>query len=217
MQAKNNLLHYDNKYTTESLNLPPEFAKEFLYSVHTFSPLYRELGTACKILDLGGGTGEFSKALQDIGFDVTCFDYSSVAVEKAAMLGVKTICADFTQYTFEPEYELVVARGFSCFNTDSLESLNSGLERTKHALKPGGKILYMGHTDLSGSWTKSNWYCFSPAELDAQFGPGNYVLFLKPLYQTRLPHIINQQLTRIFCLLGSKRLRRFVHVCAHTS
>lgn len=217
MQKKSTLEHYEDKYATESLHTPPEFVGEFHYSAHNFAPTYRKLGESCAILDLGGGTGEFSKKLQDMGFDVTCFDYSQTAIEKAAKLGVKTICADFTQYSFQPQYDLVLVRGFSCLNTDSYEVFQEGMERIKKALNPGGRILYMGHSDLSGAWTKSNWYCFSPTELTERFGPNNFVLLLKPTYQTRFPHIVNQLLTKIFCFLGSKRLGRFVHICAHVS
>lgn len=190
--------YYEEKYNNEVLVPPPYFIKQFEYIIKSFhSPPTKKI----RILDLGGGTGEYSRLLQDAGYNVTLFDFSQEAIEKAHNIGVqKTICADFNTFKFGNEkYDIILAKGFSLLNTDKSLNFERILKRSKLLLNSEGLFIYWGQTNLSNEWTKSGWYQLSNVDLKRYF---THSLILPAFrYQLNLPLFLN--------LFISKTIRLF--------
>jgi hypothetical protein len=102
---------------------------------------------------------------------------------------------------------VVFVKGFSCLNTDDRDEFAAVSQRIGTCLKPGGVGLYWAQTDLSGSWTQSNWFHMAPPDLNQNFGPGRYVLLYRPFIQSVLPKGLNLLFTRALCRLPGKLSR----------
>ena len=189
---------YERKYACQRLGAPGYFSSQFQYILRHLCQRrsYRQ-----RILDLGGGTGEYSVALQQLGHKVTLFDFSSTAVEKSRELGVSdAICGDFYAHEFgSRQFDVVLAKGFSCLNTDVLPKIDWAVSRINSLLRPGGHFVYWGQTDLSGEWSNSGWYNMTAAEINAAYG--KFWVFDAFRYQCRLPHFVN----RLICNRRSYR------------
>lgn len=197
--------YYEAKYSDVILTPSPYFLKQFKYIVNGFfKPQKKEIS----ILDLGGGTGEYSLLLQDAGYTVTLFDFSQEAIEKAKDIGVfNTICADFNTYDFDnKKYDLILAKGFSLLNTDDSDDFNTITIRSTNILKENGLFIYWGQTDLSGGWTKSGWYQLSLKDLKMNFTQSLILPAFR--YQLYFPLGINLGLSKI--LVFFKKLPRTV-------
>lgn len=183
---------YEEKYRTEGLNPSPYFLKQFQYINN-----YYIKGNDLKILDLGGGTGEYSLLLQKIYSSVTLFDFSEEAIKKAKRNGViSTICDDFFSYDFNNlKYDVVLVKGFSLLNTDNENLFTELTNRMKTILNDDGCIVYMGQTDLSESWTKSGWYQLSKEEITNYFD--EYLILPAFRYQLKFPHFFNKIITNM--------------------
>lgn len=122
---------------------------------------------AMKVLDLGGGSGIYSLAFQQLGMNPFLLDFSERAVDMARSRGVKnTICADFLECDFPGEkFGLVFVKGFSLLNVSNLNHFTEVLERIKACLTTEGVIVYFGRSNFSGVWSQSGWYDFSMSEL----------------------------------------------------
>jgi len=183
---------YENKYELSGLNPSPYFPNQFNYIVRKYiqkNPL--------KILDLGGGTGEYSVLLQKLNYDVTLFDFSEQAIHRAKKIGVNsTICDDFLSYDFKNnKFDIVFVKGFSLLNTDDEKNFISLIERMKSILTSDGCIVYMGQTDLSRQWTDSGWYQLGKNEIKNYFT--DYIIFPAFRYQLNLPLAVNQLFSKI--------------------
>lgn len=188
---------YDDKYERLTLTPSPYFKKQFDYiHIKYFDkkPLH--------ILDLGGGTGEYSKLLEELDQDVTLFDFSEQAVQRAKNIGVlSVICDNFLTYDFkEKKYDAIFVKGFSLLNTDNKETFLSIKKRMRSILKPDGKIIYMGQTDLSYKWTDSGWYQLGENEIDLYFD--EYLILPAFRYQTKMPLMINRSITKLLTLFS---------------
>jgi SAM-dependent methyltransferase len=160
------------------------------------------------LLDLGSGTGEYARVLANLGYDVTCFDFSAVAVAKANELGLKAICGDFYSYSFQPAYHIAFARSFSCLNTNQQDEFLRSVGRISPCLLPGGVALYMGYSNLSGAWDSGNWYHLSADDLERFFGKGRYLVLPFARKQLLLPTSLNRLISQWACrtqLFGSQR------------
>ncbi len=77
---------YEEKYSHVSVAPSPYFKKQFQYLLDNHSKID---ASRLSILDLGGGTGEYSIILQNLGHDVTLFDYSEIAIKNSTILRCK--------------------------------------------------------------------------------------------------------------------------------
>ena len=189
---------YENKYEVLGLTPSPYFKRQFKYIEKKY--LRKD---NLKILDLGGGTGEYSLLLQELEYDVTLFDFSEQAIKRAKMIGVKSvICEDFLTYHFKNnKYDVVFVKGFSLLNTDNKDVFLFLLEKMKHILNKDGKIVYMGQTDLSGKWTDSGWYQLGENEITKYFNDS--LLMPAFRYQLFLPLIFNTLITKVLMCFSS--------------
>jgi len=183
---------YEKKYASSLLVPSPYFQKQFQYIVKKYL-----IKKNPKILDLGGGTGEYSLLLQDLNYDVTLFDFSVEATIKAKNIGVYSIvCDDFLSYKFKDEkYDLIFVKGFSLLNIEDKKTFLSLIERMKLLLNPNGYIIYMGQSDLSTNWSKSGWYQLGISEIEEYFD--DYLILPAFRYQVYLPLFLNKIITNI--------------------
>ncbi len=96
------------------------------------------------VLDMGMGEGRNAVFLAQKGYKVTGIDISSVAVKKAYLLAqefnvkIKGVVASLKDYKIQPQsYDAII-----CFYYVD----RSLVERMKGWLRPGGIIIYEGHT-----------------------------------------------------------------------
>ena len=186
--------YYDSKYSRGPQGFAPAFPRQMRFLLKWMQLPSRPL----RIVDLGGGTGEYSLMLQDMGNDVTLFEISEVAVDRARQLGVKkTRLGDFLHEPPEGSFDLVFAKGFSPLNTDDPPRFASVLERMKGLLAPNGVVLYWGVTNFTGSWSSSGWFNWKAEDLGRFFDE----LLVMPLfrYQAVLPVSVNRGLSRVVC------------------
>ncbi len=186
---------YENKYELAGLNPSPYFKKQFQYIQKNYIKK-----DSLKILDLGGGTGEYSLLLQELNHNVTLLDFSEQAIKRAKSIGIlSTICDDFLSYNFDgKKYDIVFVKGFSLLNTDNKEKFLSLKKQMNSILKDGGYIVYMGQTDLSGKWTDGGWFQLNKEMIENYFD--EYLIFPAFRYQLHLPFIINNFITKLLSL-----------------
>ena len=189
---------YETKYKKEGLPVSPYFKKQFQYIQKKYIKRNN-----LKILDLGGGTGEFSLLLQELNNEVTLFDFSKEAAKKAKDMGVLSIiCNDFLTYDFKDDkYDVVFVKGFSLLNTDDKDTFLALIERMKGLLTNDGYIVYMGQTDLSASWTESGWYQLGTDDINNYFTDSLILPAFR--YQLSLPLIVNKGISSSLSLLSS--------------
>ncbi len=188
---------YEKKYKLNGLNPSPHFKKQFQYIQKNYIKQKN-----LRILDLGGGTGEYSLLLQDLDYDVTLFDFSEEAIERGRSIGVvSTICDDFLSYDFyDDKYDIVFVKGFSLLNTDNETDFLSLKKQMNNILKDQGYIIYMGQTDLSGKWTDSGWFQLNKKMIEKYFD--TYLILPAFRYQVYLPVFINSFITKLLIFIG---------------
>jgi len=116
-----------------------------------------------KVMDVGCGAGPLTKALVEVGFDVTGVDTSAELLELAR---VNVPTAHFLQasiYDVEiRDYDAVVAVGepltYHAEDADAENVINVFLQRTAGALPPGGLLIFdvigLGEPSLAGkTWS----------------------------------------------------------------
>ena len=133
------MVGYDEKYSKNTLGFNRHFPRQIRFLLRWVGCISNNL----KILDLGGGTGEYSIMLQEMGHEVTCYDYSQIAIESAKNLGVrKTICSDFLSSPPNEKFDLVLVKGFSLLNTDNALDFKNIMHNIFKVLTPHGTVLY---------------------------------------------------------------------------
>jgi len=188
--------YYDAKYTRGAHGIGPMFPYQFRF----LSRWAGCGGRVLRILDLGGGTGEYSLALQRMGHDVTLFELSAVALDHACRLGVKKIIhGRFPAQRPTQLFDLVLVRGFSPLNTDDVQAFGQMLGSIEALLVSGGIVLYWSTTDLTGRWTPSGWFYWKPATLRPLFD--GVLVFPALRYQALLPVCISGAVSRLVCSL----------------
>jgi SAM-dependent methyltransferase len=141
---------YDGKYERSEIAASTHFPAQFQFCLRLAG-----VQAARTVLDIGGGTGAHSLALQQMGMDVTLLDFSQVAIEKARASGVRrAIHGDFFGDTLGGEqFDVVLARSFSALNIDNLDEFADVVQRIKKCVANGGVVIYWAWTDLSRQWS----------------------------------------------------------------
>jgi SAM-dependent methyltransferase len=199
---------YDNKYSRSAQGYSSVFPRQMRF-------LLRWMGfpkTQQRVLDLGGGTGEYSMMLQQMGHDVTLYELSQVAIDHARKLGVtKTVCADFFGEPSTEQFDIVLVKGFSPLNTDDQEKFDKLLNAISTMLAPGGVVLYWSTTDMTGHWSNSGWFNWQVTNLNELFD--EVLIFPALRYQAVLPVWFSRVVHNI--LLRLSILRRPFTVVAY--
>lgn len=103
----------------------------------------REAGAGKKGLELGCGSGAFSRALAGAGYDMTGADVSAQMLNKAAELarrnGLKIpfVLADAAKLKTPEKYDFIVAPN-DCYNYIPQQKIGGAFKRAASALKKGG-------------------------------------------------------------------------------
>ncbi len=115
-----------------------------------------------KILDVGCGTGHYSFLFEELGTDVTAFDYNKNLIrnanEKKKELNskVKFLIADgrFPEKIFTEKYDIVFMCGFSLFSIDLDKEV---MKKYLSLLDIGGKLIFVHNSNLTGMVRKTHW------------------------------------------------------------
>ena len=113
--------YYDNFYLSSDFKERKLSEKSFIKALikkYNLSP-----GLSC--LDVGSGTGKYSKLLVDYGLKVTGIDVSRVAIEKARNRCPKAsfLCKDIKDYSPSHKFDIIFCSGFSLYNSENLNNI----------------------------------------------------------------------------------------------
>jgi SAM-dependent methyltransferase len=103
---------------------------------------FLNLKNQTKILDLGAGSGQHGRYIQDKGPEVTCIDISPNMVEACKRKGLKAFEMDFYGLSFENHFFDGIWAMNSLLHVPKQDLLNV-LTEIRRVLKPDG-IFYMG-------------------------------------------------------------------------
>lgn len=114
-----------------------------------------DLHEGSKVMELASGTGKFTKAIADKGYDLTAVEPSIGMIEsfKKNFPDIPCVQGDSYNVPFENDTfdGIIIAQAFHWFADDS------SLKELARVLKPGGKLgLIWNHEDLS-DLSEDNW------------------------------------------------------------
>lgn len=116
-------------------------------------PLRRALNSApgCRLIDIGGGTGNYSVALQEEGFSPIVLDRSPEMLQVAAAKGLETATADATSLPF-PDCSFDAAILISMLH--HVDDPTSALREARRVLVRGGVLaaLVFSREDSESLW-----------------------------------------------------------------
>jgi SAM-dependent methyltransferase len=196
---------------------PPDFTMHVLRSL-----LKRcHLPPAARMLDVGCGTGYYTELLRRMGFTCIGIDISRTGVRKASVQYPESL------YVTADALRLPVARasldamyvlGVSLINTPVVPDIRTFVDDMMRYLKPGGWLLLLGGSDLSGestpngSWFNHNWY-----EIRRFVPPGAWTVHGPYLTHFRLLRYLsaaslNTLTTWLARIFGGSMQRRIVYL-----
>lgn len=106
-------------------------------------------GAGKSAVDLGAGYGIHTKALCDIGYDVTAVDFSKTLLNelKQNVPAAKTIYADMREFEFTFNPDIVLCMGDTLTHLESTSELQALLSRVSAAMN-SGSMLFLSWRDL---------------------------------------------------------------------
>lgn len=104
-----------------------------------------------RLADIGGGTGNYSRALRDEGWDPVVVDREPAMLARAAGKGLETIEADAQKLPL-PDASVDAAMLVSMLH--HVEDQAAALSEARRILRPGGHLALMAFTreDTAASW-----------------------------------------------------------------
>jgi ubiquinone/menaquinone biosynthesis C-methylase UbiE len=114
--------------------------------VETLEPLLAELvhlSPGSRVLDIGGGTGNYAVAMTDRGFDVTVLDRSTDMLTVAAGKGLRAALADATSLPVEDDSVDAVTM-ISMLH--QVSDWHAALCEAQRVLEPGGTLVLLLYT-----------------------------------------------------------------------
>jgi SAM-dependent methyltransferase len=109
-----------------------------------------------RLVDIGGGTGNYSRALRDDGWDPLVVDREPGMLERAAAKGLETLEGD-AQHLPLPDACADAAMLVSMLH--HVEDPAAAIAEAKRILRPGGRLVLMVFTreDLAATWMTDYW------------------------------------------------------------
>jgi SAM-dependent methyltransferase len=109
-----------------------------------------------RLVDIGGGTGNYAKALRDEGWDPLVVDREPAMLARAAAKGLETVEADAQRLPL-PDACADAAMLVSMLH--HVDDKPAAIAEAKRILKPGGRLVLMVFTreDLAGAWMSDYW------------------------------------------------------------
>jgi demethylmenaquinone methyltransferase/2-methoxy-6-polyprenyl-1,4-benzoquinol methylase len=104
-----------------------------------------------RLADIGGGTGNYSRALREDGWDPVVIDREPAMLARAAGKGLETIQADAQSLPVEDEsFDAVMLVSM----LHHVEDPATALAEARRILRPGGRLALMAFTreDTAASW-----------------------------------------------------------------
>lgn len=142
--------HYDNllaevySWMSGDIKERAEEAKKYFHSVGITD------GAGKTAVDLGAGYGIHTKALCEIGYNVTAVDFSSELLDELQknVPAAKTVNADIEEYNFSFSPDIILCMGDTLTHLKSKSVLHNLISRISSALYSGG-TLFLSWRDLS--------------------------------------------------------------------
>lgn len=151
------------------------YTKIYLKSLMRIIRLFKSKQELNNILDIGCGTGIYTKFLSHLGYNVLGIDYSSVAIEKAK-IKFPDCCfewQDASILNLQEKFDVFFAKGLSLFNTKDLQYGQDIINSWNNHLADRGIIVIQSRTDFSQK-SPSNWYFHTEDEIREMFMHPNY-------------------------------------------
>ncbi|MBI5106055.1 MAG: class I SAM-dependent methyltransferase [Solirubrobacterales bacterium] len=104
-----------------------------------------------RLLDVGGGTGNYAAALRDEGWEVVVVDASAAMLERAAPKGLQTVEADAQDLPFpDGAFDAVMLVSMLHHVDDRARALREA----RRVVRPGGRVavLVSTHEDIEDMW-----------------------------------------------------------------
>ena len=126
---------WENKYLNE------------LYENEQYKIIYSNIKifNGKSILDLGCGTGRFSRWFANMGFNVTGIDFSGRCIEIAKKLdlsnSINYIQDSIFDYSTDEKFDLIFTWGVLAIACKNINDFNFVLNKMKNSLNPGGRII----------------------------------------------------------------------------
>jgi len=104
-------------------------------------PLLAALGGCRRVLDVGGGTGNYAAAMRDAGLDVTVLDFNAGMLERAAAKGLPTIQGDAAALPFaDGSWDAVTLISM----LHHVPDWRAAIAEARRVVAPGGRVVLMG-------------------------------------------------------------------------
>jgi SAM-dependent methyltransferase len=218
LDAHEVLSYYEQFYTSDDFKYYTEkITKRFFRGV--FSKCH--IKPPGKILDVGCGTGYYCKIFHDLGFQATGIDFSTTAIAKAKehYPGLEFSVADALNLPFDlSSFDVILSYGCSVVSTYEISKVNDYVRHLMSRVKPGGWLLLIGGSNLSGGRLKtSSWLCHAWNDLLRFVPDGNWRAHGPYLSHVRLVAVIgksglNPVVTSLLKPLGLRFVRNTFHL-----
>ena len=149
--------HYGRKYRREDRSNRFQFLDSKL--VKALISRYKIKGGS-SLLEIGCGTGLYSKLFSQNSLKVVALDFSHEGVKKGSLLHggkVLWVTGDALHLPFKKEFDTVFLQGLSLFNYSNLEKRKNIAVNLLRFVRPGGYFIFQWSSNMSGVRSQSNW------------------------------------------------------------
>jgi 2-polyprenyl-3-methyl-5-hydroxy-6-metoxy-1,4-benzoquinol methylase len=156
-------VEFDHRFVTERTHYWHRARRELLTSV-----LESHVPPPSRVLEVGCGCGNTSKAFQSAGYQVWSADLSENALTHASTQGLERLCrVSITDLPFKNEFDAVVSFDV----VEHIPDHERCVEQLRDALAPGGTLILTvpAHPSLWSSWDAIQHHVrrFKPSEVRA--------------------------------------------------
>jgi 2-polyprenyl-3-methyl-5-hydroxy-6-metoxy-1,4-benzoquinol methylase len=115
-----------------------KIGKDYSKEVRTILPYLKPRES---ILELGGGTGNFSKILSDKGFNITCSDISLEMIQIARSKGLNCKQIDMKNFSLDKKVDVILSLFNTIMHNNDEIKLKENIFACKNNLNPKGKLI----------------------------------------------------------------------------